>query len=67
MAAVSVIWRFSIDNGQTQRIIKQLKAQYGKAPFQIDEQEPLFFVSIASDHGRSLASMLRDYAWMLGF
>ncbi|KAH6958113.1 hypothetical protein DER45DRAFT_537474 [Fusarium avenaceum] len=67
MAAISVIWRFSIDNRQTQRIIEQLKAQYGKEPFEIDEQEPLFFALIASDHGRSLASMLRDYAWMFGF
>ncbi|KAM0414638.1 hypothetical protein ACHAPT_013521 [Fusarium lateritium] len=69
MVALFSIWRLNIDNGQTQRLITALasKNQHPGAPFEICEDEPLFFALVASDHGRGIASLLRDYPWMFGF
>ncbi|KAM5364075.1 hypothetical protein ACJZ2D_011692 [Fusarium nematophilum] len=69
MVALSSVWRMNITNGQTQGLIGKLASRNrsADAPFEIHENEPLFFALLASDHGRGVASMLADYPWMFGF
>ncbi|KAF5243714.1 hypothetical protein FAUST_2709 [Fusarium austroamericanum] len=57
------IWRIDIINEQINRLIKQLadKNVGPEAPFDIGEEEPLFFALVASDNGRGIASMFKKY------
>ncbi|GKU05513.1 hypothetical protein FLAG1_09038 [Fusarium langsethiae] len=69
MEECSSIWRYKIVNQQTQRLIRQLAAKNAnpKIPFEVGEEELLFFALVASDNGRGIASMLRDYPWLFNF
>ncbi|KAF0636526.1 hypothetical protein FPSE5266_20332 [Fusarium pseudograminearum] len=39
----------------------------GRSSFEVGEEDDMFFALVASDNGRGIASMLRDYPWMFGF
>jgi hypothetical protein len=64
------IWRYNIINAQTTRLIRQLQDRYSTLsspdPFEVGDDDALFLALIASDNGRGIASMLRDYAWLFG-
>ncbi|WKT46708.1 hypothetical protein QSH57_011582 [Fusarium oxysporum f. sp. vasinfectum] len=70
LAALTSIWRISIDNKQTQTIIGMLRAIHKSTggPFKVTPAaDDLFFALLESDHGRGVASLLIEYPWMFGF
>lgn len=69
MASLRSVWRINVQNQQTETLIAKIasKNRQPRATFEVRADEPLFFALVASDHGRGVASMLRDYPWMFGY
>ncbi|KAG5743998.1 hypothetical protein H9Q69_012787 [Fusarium xylarioides] len=70
MDGITSIWRISVKNTQTEKIINKLRDIYRPTGdyFEITPAaDDLFFALLESDHGRAVAGLLREYPWMFGF
>lgn len=68
MANLETIWRVSISNEDTKRLIARIMGTSQKSSrcVELTVDDDLFFALLATDNGRGLARMLGDYPEMFG-